>query len=151
MRQSVDNVNHSEGDVLDLVHRVMHVYRSKQFHALRDGPHSITHMQAWVMSFFARRPGATQSDLAAHSGRDKAQLTRLVGELEALGLLTGAADPGDRRQRRLSLTAAGQTVQRSLAQQAARLNKAAAAGLNAGERQQLLGLLQRVKDNLDRH
>ena len=35
------------------------------------------------MGFFARHPGATLSDLAAHSGRDKVQLIALLGRLKA--------------------------------------------------------------------
>ena len=91
MRNKVDIVNQSssasEDDVLELVHAVMHDYRSLQYRILRDGPHDITHMDAKVLGFFARRPGATQRDLVEHSGRDKAQLARLIKGLREQGLL----------------------------------------------------------------
>ena len=152
MRKSVDIVNHNsrapETDVLELVHAVMHDYRSLQYRFLRDGPHEITHMDGKVLGFFGRRPGATQSDLAQHSGRDKAQLARLIKGLRERGLLQAQADENDKRTVRLSLTADGLAVQRALALQARRLSAQAVAGLSTTERDQLAALLQRVKINL---
>ena len=157
MRKAIDNVNHKgnekagapEDDVLELVHTVMHAYRSLQYRALRDGPHAITHMDTKVLGYFGRHPGATQSDLAQHSGRDKAQLARLIKGLRDRGLLAGEVDEADRRNTRLSLTADGQALQRALRGQAKRVSAKAVAGLSAPEREQLLSLLQRVRDNLD--
>jgi len=152
MRNNIDNVNHTDSgedvDLLELIHAVMHDYRSLQYQFLRDGPHDITHMDGKVLGFFAHRPGATQSDLALHSGRDKAQLARLVKGLREKGLLAAAADPGDRRNQRLSLTADGQAVQRALRLQAKRLRARAVTGLSAAEQAQLGELLGRVKGNL---
>ncbi|CAN5278659.1 hypothetical protein BH11PSE9_BH11PSE9_33420 [soil metagenome] len=156
MSKSIDTVNHQgsvakpgDDDVLELIHAVMHDYRSLQYRALRDGPHDITHMDSKVLGFFGRRPGATQSDLAQHSGRDKAQLARLIKCLRDQGLLQAEADEADRRNLRLSLTAEGRAVQRGLQQQAKRLSGKAVAGLSPAELAQLLALLQRVKGNLD--
>ncbi len=153
MRKSIDNVNSSgaatEHDVLELVHTVMHQYRSLQYRILRDGPHEITHMDSRVLGYFGRHPGATQSDLAQHSGRDKAQLARLVKGMRERGLLGAEADESDRRNLRLSLTPEGQSVQRALQQQARRLSARAVAGLSTAEREQLAALLQRVRSNLD--
>jgi len=148
-----DNVNQSGGarpqdDVLELVHRLMHEYRSLQYRQLRDGPHEITHMEGKVLWFFSRHPGATQKDLAQHSGRDKAQMARLIAGLRERGLLTAEVDEADRRNVKLSLSAAGQSVHRGLQQQGKRLSAKAVSGLSAAERQQLAALLQRVRDNL---
>jgi DNA-binding MarR family transcriptional regulator len=152
MFKSVDKVNHSgrrgEDDVLDLVHTVMHLYRSQQYQVLRDGPHDITHMESKVLWFFGRHPGSTQSDIVAHSGRDKAQMARLIKGLRERGLLEARADEEDRRNTKLFLTDDGVAVQRALSQQAKKVSAKAVAGLNADERDQLRSLLQRVKINL---
>ncbi|HEY6135026.1 MAG TPA: MarR family transcriptional regulator [Rubrivivax sp.] len=152
MRKTIDIVNKAptapDEGVLELVHSVMHLYRARQFQVLRGGPHAVTHMESKVLSFFGRHPGATPSDLAAHSGRDKAQLTRLVAGLRERRLLEGAADLADRRSVKLSLTAAGQSVQRALHQQAGRLEARAVAGMSAAEQQLLTTLLLRLRDNL---
>jgi len=146
-----DNVNHSgdEPDVLDLVHRLMHDYRALQYRSLRDGKHGVTHMEAKVLGFFHQHPGATQSDLAQHSGRDKAQMARLIKGLRDRGLLTAEVDEADRRNVRLSLSSAGQAVQRALRQQSKRLAEKAVSGLSDSEHQQLLALLHRVHGNLN--
>ncbi|MDC8758258.1 MarR family winged helix-turn-helix transcriptional regulator [Janthinobacterium fluminis] len=152
MREKNDNVNHSGGapedGVLDLIHAVMHQYRAQQFQVLRDGPHDVTHMESKVMGYFGRCPGATQSDLARHSGRDKAQLARLIKGLRERGMLEGEADETDRRNTRLRLTAAGAAVQETLQQQAKLLNAKAVRGLDAAQRAQLTALLQQVSASL---
>ena len=149
MTQPIDNVNHSGDDVLDLVHTVMHQLRSLQYRHLRDGPHDITHMDSRVLGFFGRHPGATQSDLAAHSGRDKAQLARLVKGLRDRGLLVATADETDRRNVRLNLSADGEAVHASLRERALQLGGDAVAGFSPAEREQLAALLRRVQANLD--
>ena len=161
MRKSVDNVNHvdsasaprspasSAEAVIELVHAVMHQFRSRQYQVLRDGAHDITHMESKVMGFFAHRPGATLSDLVAHSGRDKAQLARLVKGLRERALLVGEADAADRRNVQLRLSDAGRAVQRALHEEAHGLNARAVEGLSAQEQAQLISLLSRLKANLD--
>ena len=169
MRESVDKVNHSAGvptsgasgtstpsgaaatadAVMDLVHRLMHRFRALQYQGLREGPQAVTHMESKVLGFFARHPGATASELAEHSGRDKAQLARLLKRLVDIGLLERVADEADRRHQRLSLTLAGLAVQDTLQQQHRRLAADAVAGLDKAEQAQLLSLLQRVNDRLE--
>ncbi len=153
MRKPVDKVNSVDASptdaVMDLVHTVMHQFRSRQYQVLRGGAHDITHMESKVLGFFSRRPGATQSDLAQHTGRDKAQVARLVKGLRERGLLDAEADEADRRSVHLRLSAEGQAVQRALHQQARKLGTVAVAGLSEGEREQLVALLRRVKHNLD--
>jgi len=152
----MDNVNQSrnqlrtrpEDELMDLVHRVMHQYRSEQYQVLRGGPNDITHMESKVLGYVGRHPGATQSDLARDSGRDKAQLARLIKGLRERGLLTGEADEADRRNVRLALTSEGESVLRLLQQQTRRLASKAVAGIDAAERTQLVALLRRVSANL---
>ena len=154
MRKQVDNVNHVDSPsaadaVIELVHVVMHRFRSRQFQALRDGAHDVTHMEAKVMGFFAHHPGATLSDLVAHSGRDKAQLAKLVKGLRERELLAAESDATDRRSVRLSLSAAGRAAQHAMHAGARVLNERALAGLSAKDQAQLVDLLRRVKANLD--
>ena len=157
MKKSVDNVNHkgsasaaSQADVvIELVHTVMHQFRSRQYQVLRSNAHDITHMESKVLGYFSHHPGATLSDLAAHSGRDKAQMARLVKGLRERDLLVGEADSADRRNMHLHLSSAGQAVHRTLHMEAHALNAHAVNGLSAEERAQLIALLGKVKANLD--
>jgi DNA-binding MarR family transcriptional regulator len=152
MQKVVDKVNHHgapAGDVMETVHAIMHLFRSRQLRALRDERHDLAHMEMKVLGFFARRPGATQSDLAAHSGRDKAQLARLIRGLRERGLLDAEADADDRRSTRLRLSGQGRALFKDLHRHDGRLTAAALDGLSAEERIALQDLLGRVKANLE--
>ncbi|WAC72664.1 MarR family transcriptional regulator [Roseateles sp. SL47] len=150
MGKSADRSKGRDDDVLELIHTVMHQYRALQYRVLKDGPHDITHMDGKVLGFFHRHPGATQSDLAQQSGRDKAQLARLIKGLREQGLLTAEADELDRRQVRLHLSEAGLAVHRELRQASSHLSVQAVEGLSKEEQQQLMALLLKVKANLER-
>ena len=149
MGRSVDSVNKDRtagaDDVLDQVHGLMHLVRAQQFQAVRG----VTHLEGKALGFFARHPGATLSELVAHSGRDKGQLARLVGGLRERGLLEARVDEGDRRNVRLQLTEEGLAATQALRRQARRLSTLAVQGLSEAERQQLSGLLERVRANLE--
>ncbi|MCQ4249091.1 MarR family winged helix-turn-helix transcriptional regulator [Stutzerimonas stutzeri] len=136
--------------VFESIHSLMHLYRAQQYRALRDGPYALTHMENKVLGFFARQPGATLSDLVQHSGRDKAQLARLIKGLRDKGLLEGEADASDRRSVRLRLTEAARAVHLVLEEQAHYLNALAVEGFSEEECQRLVGLLERVRANLNR-
>jgi DNA-binding MarR family transcriptional regulator len=153
MRKIVDQVNQSAPspalEVLERVHAIMHLYRSAQQRSLRAGPHDLAHMEIKVLGFFARRPGATQSDLAAHSGRDKAQLARLIRGLRDRGLLEAKADETDKRSTRLALSEAGKEMFAALHRHDGALAEAALEGIAEEDRATLLDLLERVRANLE--
>ena len=164
MPRSIDNVNdrvkpgraaasveHTPPeDVLDLVHTLMHRVRSLRQRGLRGLPYELTTMDMRVLGFVGRQPGATQSALAQRSGRDKAQLARLVKGLRERGLLELRTDAADRRNQQLFLSESGLALHQALRQQIGHLEKQAVAGLSAAERSQLRTLLQHVDANLRR-
>jgi DNA-binding MarR family transcriptional regulator len=116
---------------------------------MRDNPHELTHMEYKALGFFSRRPGATQGDLVAHSGRDKAQLARLLKGLRDKGLLDAVADDSDRRIARLSLSAEGQRIFNHLHDLGAQASNAAVAGMSAEQLAQLQTLLAQIRGNLE--
>jgi DNA-binding MarR family transcriptional regulator len=148
MTKQVNKVNQSE-QVFDAIHSIMHLYRARQLRGLRDHPHELTHMEYKALGFFSRHPGATQGDLVAHSGRDKAQLARLLKGLRDKELLDAVADDGDRRVTRLSLSAAGEKVFRSLHELGLQASGAAVTGMSAEQLAQLQTLLQHIRSNLE--
>ena len=148
MSNKVNKVNQSE-QVFDAIHSIMHLYRARQLRGLRYTPHELTHMEYKALGFFARHPGATQGDLVAHSGRDKAQLARLLKGLRDQQLLDAAADAADRRVTRLTLSAEGARVFHSLNDLGAQASAMAVAGMNAEQLGQLQTLLQQIRANLE--
>lgn len=152
MEKEVDSVNHisssQENEVFETIHAIMHLYRAQQYKSLRGTAHELTHMENKVLGYFARHPGATQRDLALRSGRDKAQVTRLVQGLREKGLIEARADEADRRSSRMFLTPEGEAVHAALREHGAQLATQALAGLDEQERAQLGALLLRVQANL---
>jgi DNA-binding MarR family transcriptional regulator len=152
MTKQVDKVNHkanAAAEVFETLHTLMHLFRAQRMRGLREGLAELTHLEARALGFFARHPGATLSDLVAHSGRDKAQIARLIAGLKGRGLLLAEADADDRRVQRLQLSAEAAQAQAAVRAQGDQLAKAAMQGLSAAEQAQLLTLLTRVRANLD--
>ncbi len=157
MRKSVDHVNKvaeppgeaAADELFELLHALMHLHRAQRQRALQDSALALTPMEGRVLGFFGRQPGATLSELVAHSGRDKGQLARLVAGLRERGLLEARADEADGRVTRLHPTAAARALHQSLARGARRQAAQAVAGFSADEQRQLLALLQRLRQNLE--
>lgn len=63
-----------------------------------------------VLGALTENAAPTQAQLAAATGRDKTRLIGNLDELARLGLITREPDPADRRNRVVSLTAAGRRV-----------------------------------------
>jgi DNA-binding MarR family transcriptional regulator len=150
MEKLDDKVNHRPADVFESIHAIMHLFRSQQFRALRSGPDAVelSHMESKALAYFWRNPGATQRDLVLHSGRDKAQVTRLVTALRERGLLEARPDPLDRRSTRLYLSAEGGAAFEQAHRQGRQLAERALAGLSDAECEQLGSLLARVEARL---
>ena len=154
MRKPVDSVNHSgEGraaDILEAMHAVMHLVRSRQLRGFDSEALGVTPMEGKVLGFFARQPGTTQSDLATHSGRDKGQLARLLNGLKKRGLLDTRPDEQDRRVIRLQLTPSALQLHDAVKQNRQRLAGEAVAALSTGEQKLLQDMLRRVLEALDK-
>ena len=153
MRKQVDQVNqnsaHAALQVVDAMHKIMHLYRTQQHRSLRGAQHDLALMEIKVLGFFARHPGGSSSDLVAHSGRDKAQVARLIRGLRERGLLDAEADALDRRSTRLTLSPAGVELHTALHSHDGELAEAALAGLSGEECATLAALLARVRANLE--
>lgn len=105
-------------------------------------------MEWRALGFFARRPGACARDLVEHSGRDKAQVARLVRTLIDRGLLAATPAPHDQRVLQLHLTTDGQREAKRVQSLRERLDRRMLAALDAQERQQLCELLDRMHASL---
>lgn len=154
MKKEVDAVNHfppsPASAVFEEIHAIMHLFRALQYKTLRGTPLEMAHMENKALGYIASHPGATQRDLVQRSGRDKAQVTRLVQGLREQGLIDVRADAADKRSSRLFLTEAGASIHASLHACGAQLAADALGDLDAQERQQLHALLARVQANLRR-
>lgn len=135
--------------MFEAVHAIMHLFRAQSLRAATGSlENTMTHMEYKTLAYFARRPGATQRDLVQHSGRDKAQVARLVQGLREQGLIDARADAADRRSTRLYLTAEGRKMADNMHSLRETLAIRAMSGFSDAERDQLAALLARVHANL---
>ena len=100
-----------------------------------------------ALYFIGRNPGLAVGDLMAILGITKQSLGRVVKDLAARGLIAQSVGNEDRRERRLTLTEAGQALEQALTapQRALMANAYRAAGAEAvaGFRTVLGGLRKR--------
>jgi DNA-binding MarR family transcriptional regulator/ribosomal protein S18 acetylase RimI-like enzyme len=82
--------------------------------------------------------GATPRDIRARLALDSGYLSRMIGALERDGLVETDPSPGDRRTRRLRLTAAGRAEMRELDRISDELAAAVLAPLDEEQRARLL-------------
>ncbi|MBQ0932191.1 MarR family transcriptional regulator [Ideonella sp. 4Y16] len=146
MPNKVDSVNQKPEDpvagVVEALHAVVHRLRAAAAaEPLDDG---LAPMEGRALGFFLRHPGATASQLVEHSGRDKAQVARLVAALRERGLLEARTDEHDRRVSRLHPTAAAARLHQRVMQVRGRSAAQAFSVLDAAELQQLRSLLERI-------
>lgn len=153
MRHKVDHVNQTRSrgseEVLETLHTVIHLLRTRLHQQMREHDPQLTPLEARVLGFFARSPGATQRDLAEHSGRDKGQVARLVNGLRERGWLEAEADPEDRRVTRLRLSAAARRQHETVVARRRQLAAGALANFDAAELARLNELLQKLRTNLE--
>lgn len=135
-------------EVGEKLHALVHRLRRHMQLALRSGSDDAAPMEWRALGFFARRPGACARDLVEHSGRDKAQVARLVRTLTDRGLLAATPAPDDQRVLQLHLTAAGQREARRLQSLRERIDGRMLAALDEQEQQQLCTLLDRLHASL---
>lgn len=109
---------------------------------------NLSRAQCSVLAYLDRNPNIHQAQLADLLGVTPIASARLLDRMEAGGWIVRAADPTDRRVRRLAMTdkarntlSEAQGVGRNVADEAL-------AGLTAAERRTLIDLLEKVRHNL---
>jgi len=107
-------------------------------------PHGLTPAQWGVMVAIIREPGTDQRRVAERQGIDANSASRLIDELEQLGLVRRVASPIDRRSNQLELTAAGKRRRAKAVGPVIAAQDSALACLDEAEKTTLLDLLTRV-------
>ena len=118
----------------------------KKFNTL---PVNLTIEQWSVLYHLWKQDGLSQQDLCNASFRDKPSITRLVDNLEKLGLVKRVPDEADRRINKVVLTKAGQKLEDQTMQMAEETLNEALAGVPPEHIELCKQVLQQVYDNLN--
>jgi DNA-binding MarR family transcriptional regulator len=112
--------------------------------AQRMARHDLRTADFPVLSLLRANPNITQKRLSQAISMSPPNLAILLDRLEARGLLVRQRNPLDKRSQTLALTPAGARLCARAERTAAKLERDATAMLSAAEREQLLGLLQKI-------
>ncbi|HUA55020.1 MAG TPA: MarR family transcriptional regulator [Candidatus Sulfotelmatobacter sp.] len=131
-----------------VLHDVARVLRKRFEQRAREAQLGLTRAQWSVLAHLARQEGINQTALAQILEIEPITLVRLLDRLQAAGLVERRPDQSDRRARVLYLTPAAHPLLEQIWGLAAVVREEAMAGLPDRERDQLMGMLLKIKGNL---
>jgi len=108
----------------------------------------LTRAQCKVLGYLARNEGINQAGLADLLEIKPMTLVRQIDRMEEDGWIERRPDPGDRRARRLVLTAKARPILSRILDLSTEVRTEAFAGLSEADGQHLIDLLGRVHGNL---
>jgi len=130
-------------EILNLINAIERRTTARIQRLLREAGVGLAAMEARTLRFVARHPGCTQSDIVRASGRDKAQIARIIKVLRERDFIAPPAG-GGRRPQPLALTATGTAIHSRAESLRADTARELVAGLGPDERSQLEALLGRL-------
>ncbi len=111
------------------------------------GTYGISAPQFGTLLLIDSNPGVSQSSVAEALRFDRSTLVQIIDRLENRGLVVRAVSTRDRRSHALELTKQGETLLVALKELALEHEDEMARGLEDGERDTLIRLLQRIHDS----
>ena len=135
-------------DIFEARHELLHLFRSRMREDMESMEPGLTPNEVRVLMYVGRHPGRTQRDLVDHSHMDKAQLARMLAQLQEQGWLDREPDARDRRVRCLSLSPQGQALFDRLRQSRQALAARLLKDWEPAAQQQMMALLERARDSI---
>ena len=97
-------------EIFEVLHELLHRFRARMRQSMESVHPSLTFNEVRILMQTGRRPGITQKDLVEHSHTDKAQMARMLAQLQEKGWLERSASEADKRVRCLQLSPAGEQL-----------------------------------------
>lgn len=144
----MSNGDKIDGAIVELLGGIARQFRGELRQASESVGGKVTPFQHEIIAYIGRTPGTGVMSLADLAGRDKAQVTRIIAELEALNLITRERSEADRRATRLSLTKSGESLFHQMLEKRSSLAAAMLNALDPNERQALHGMLVKMRSGL---
>ena len=97
-------------ELFEALHELLHLFRSRMRQSMESVHPGLTFNEVRILMHTGRRPGITQKNLVEHSHTDKAQMARMLAQLQEKGWLERSASEADKRVRCLQLSPAGEQL-----------------------------------------
>jgi DNA-binding MarR family transcriptional regulator len=111
-------------------------------------PLGITRAQWWIIAHLSRRDGMVQTELASMLDVGKPSLSAVIDRLEKSGLIERRPHPSDRRAKSIFMTQKARKLLTQMQAAERKYNELILCDLSEADRDQLLMLLERVKNTL---
>ena len=131
-------------DVFEVLHDLMHQFRARLLQSLERIQPGLTFNEFRILMHAGRHPGITQKELVEHSHTDKAQMARMLTQLQDKGWLERSASEADKRVRCLQLSAQGQQLFAQLKNQREQIAAELLRDFPVDQQTQLHALLQQA-------
>ena len=102
-----------------------------------------------MLTLLNRNPGSNQDMLCKELKIDKSNVTRMCHQLESMGYIVREQSQEDKRRNMLYLTDKGQSVIPEYRELLSIWHTAATEGMTLEEKEALIGLLERMMDNIE--
>ena len=135
-------------DLLDQLQQLTAELRGQFFQQLAPELPGLTAMHGRLLLMLAVKPGSTAQQLTELLRRDKAQITRLLNDLQQAALLQRQNDPTDGRRQLLVLSAQGQQLAAELKAKKRQIADKMLVGLTTEQQAQVAQALAQMYQNL---
>lgn len=135
-------------DLLDQLQQLTAELRSQFFQQLGPELPGLTAMHGRLLLVIAKATGITAQQLSELLRRDKAQITRLLNDLQQAALVQRQSDPNDGRRQLLILSEQGQQLAAQLKTKKREIASKMLTGFTAQQQKQMTELLAQMYQNL---
>lgn len=137
-----------DSDIRQVLWQLAFQFKVSSKRAVRDYDLPLNGMHIRLLQMIRRQPDCTAQQIASVTGRDKAQITRVVKELESMALITRTPDPEDRRAQLLALNEKGRGLMARIQDAEDEVKKTLLKGINKKDQNTFIEIGNRMLDNL---
>jgi DNA-binding MarR family transcriptional regulator len=138
----------SQQEIQNLLFSLLFEMKSSLARSMKGNRFEMAPMHQKMLAYISNFPGTTQQEMVEKSGRDKAQITRLLKELEKRECIIRSKDQVDKRIFRIELTEKGHTIFNELRRHEDSIIEKLLEDFSASELEQLRASLKKMRGNL---
>ncbi|MHB0775628.1 MarR family winged helix-turn-helix transcriptional regulator [Halomonas sp. WWR20] len=137
-----------ESDIRQVLWQLAFQFKVSAKRAVRQHDLKLNGMHVRLLQMIHAHPGCTANRLVTITGRDKAQITRVIQELESMGLIARTPHPDDRRSHLLALSNDGESLMTRIGKAEDEVERALLKGISRQDQATFIEIGNRMLTNL---